>query len=93
MEQNAANERIEEAELEDKTIETLFPGLKRTQLEDLLNLEEGSDVEDAAPQLYFLLANNNKKKWQTKLSIVQQDVDDFTTELGGKTSTIPFGCV
>ena len=76
---------------EDKTIKSLFPVSKRTRLENLLNLAEGSSVEDAAPRLYALQAN--KKERQTRLSIVQQDVDDFAISLGVKAPLIPFGCV
>ena len=49
LEQNVVNERKQEAELEDKNIETLLSGSKRTQLKNIIQLEEGSDVEDDTP--------------------------------------------
>lgn len=78
METNAANERKQKEALADKMIEALMPGPKLIKLKNLLQIPEGSNVEDVTPQLYSELAN--KKNLHTKLSIIQQDVNDYAVK-------------
>ena len=64
---DAANEAQKEDALVDKTIESMFPGSKITNLGNLVQVPPGEDVENSSPQLYFKLAN--KKQGEIRLAI------------------------
>ena len=88
---NKSNKARKEEVLEDKTIECMLPGLKFTKLCNLVQVPNDKDVENASPRLYFKLAN--KKNNKTRLSILQQDCNDFGAQLKIKAPLIPLGAV